>query len=148
MKRKKLKKLHDAVNAEISKAEVHYEESRQASEKMSETTRTSWSSAGDREYAMDQEEVTKLNLDMLKNLSKELEDAVDHDTPKKVKAPCFVRVHIDGEDIEFYLVENVASVKGFEIVSVKSPVGVKIVGKKKFDTYKIADNKGKIIGIE
>jgi transcription elongation GreA/GreB family factor len=148
MKRQKLKKLLDVVNAEISKAEVHYEENKVAAEKMSETARASWSSAGDREYAMDQEEVTKLNLDMLKALSRELGEAVNDKSPGGVKPPCFVRVHIDGEDVEFYLVENVASVKGFKIVSIKSPVGEKIIGKKKYDTYNTSGNSGKIIGIE
>lgn len=148
MKRKKLRRLLDAVNAEISKAELHYKENRLASQKMSETSRTSWSSAGDREYALDQEEVTKLNLEMLRNLSRELENAVEKEIPEEVQAPCFVRVYIDGEDLEFYLIDNVASVEGFRIVSIKSPVGEKIIKKQKYDTYKIAEMQGKIIGIE
>lgn len=148
MKRKKLKALLDAVNFEISKAEVHYKENKVAAEKMSETARSSWSSAGDREYALDQQEVTKLNLDMLKNLSKELEKAIDKDVSEFVNPPCFVRVHIGGEDIEFYLVKNISSVEGFKIVSIKSPVGENILKKKKYDLYQIADDEGKIIGIE
>ena len=148
MIRKKLKGLLDAVRTEISKAEKHYEENKLAAEKMSETARTSWSSAGDREYAMDQQEVTKLNLDMLKSLYDELKNAIDKDTPEKVEAPCFVKVHIDGKDLEFFLVENVTSVEGFKMVSINSPVGQNILKKKKFDQYNITDNTGKIIGIE
>ena len=52
------------------------------------------------------------------------------------------------EKIEFYLVDNVASVEGFTIVSTSSPVGEKISRKKKYEDYEIADNKGKIIGLE
>ncbi|MBN1169110.1 hypothetical protein JXA63_04435 [Candidatus Woesebacteria bacterium] len=148
MKRQKLQMLLDAVESELSKAALHYKENKIASEKMNETTRTSWSAAGDREYAKDQEEVTKMNLDMLKNLSKELKKAVNNKYPDKIEPPCFVRVHIDGEDIEFYLVENVASVEGFKIVSISSPVGKELLKKKKYDIYKYTDIKGKIIGIE
>jgi hypothetical protein len=148
MKRQKLKILLDAVNTELSKAEIHYKESKTASEKMSETARASWSSAGDREYAMGQEEVTKLKLTMLENLSNELTRAVGKAVPEKVVAPCFVKVHIGGEDIEFYLVKNIAVVERFKIVSVNSPVGGKIVSKKKYESYNIAKITGKIVGIE
>lgn len=148
MKRQKIEELLDAVELELNKARLYYKENKLASDQMQRTTATSWSSAGDREYAIGQEVFTKLNLEMLVNLRKELKGGIRKDHLDTIEPPCFVRIYIDGEDVDFYLVENAASIEGFRIASTNSPVGNKLLKKKKYDEYEILGRVGKIIGIE
>ena len=152
MKRKKLESLFETVIKDIKLAEVRYKENKQASDQTQKTARTSWSGAGDRVYAEGQKELNKKKLETLKDLGNEIEVAIKNPVPNKIEAPCFITVEINGEKTEFFVVENVANIKGRRIISSKSPMGKMLLRKSVSETVTLNiglnKTKGKILSIQ
>jgi len=134
MKRKKLEELLGVVWEEAKKAEKRYKKNKSASEQTQASSRTSWSAAGERDYAQGQVEVSLQLWESFKNLGKELEKVVDIAVPEKVISPCFLRLEPDDKKCLF-VVENVVSISGYNLISNKSPMGKALKGKKIGDKY-------------
>ncbi len=130
MAREKIKKLLKAVVRSVVTAEDRYEGRKKAAEAMNRTSRTSWSSAGDRVYADGQKQINEENLKTLLKLKKELEKSIDKSISEKVVAPCFVGLSASGKKMEIYLVHNVANIDGFLVISKNSPMGKRMTGKR------------------
>ncbi len=147
MKRKKLEGLFKKIIKDLKLAEVRYKENKQASDQTQKTARTSWSSAGDRVYAEGQKELNKKKLETLKDLGNEIEVAIKKPVPDKVETPCFVEIEINGEKAEFFVVENIANIKGRRIISSKSPMGKLLLKKSVSETVVLNIGLNKTQGI-
>ena len=129
---------------------------RESAEKTDEATKerlTGWSAAGDKYHAQAASDLTKSYLQKLELLDKELKSSSDT-TPERVEPPCLIRIeYSDGNQAEFLLVENGVSLPEISFISVLSPLGKAILGKKaeeifSYDSVDGNKYKGKIISIE
>ena len=151
MARKKLIDLLTAVKKEESIAKRRLSETRKSRNETTATARTSWSAAGEREYAEGQLQVVEEYYSKLKKLRQEIEKA-SKTKPEKIKTPSFVKVSINGKDDSFYLVKNLANLTSEKLVSSSSPLGSAIFDKKENEefSFEVAGNKlkGKVISYE
>ena len=142
MAKNKIRELLIVVDKEIKKAQRRFDEVKIASDTMQKTAAASWSSAGDREYAIGQLQINKYHLDALKRLKKELGDS-GQQRLEEIAAPCYIEIKgIDSKKI--FLVKNVATISGSQLVSVESPLGKKLIGKSVGDAVVVNEKKFEI----
>lgn len=93
------------------------------------------SQSGDRYHAQNAADLANAYVLELEKLNKEIENAKE-EINEYIKPVSHVEVRYDdGNNLDFYLVENAASLTRFLFISKGSPLGNSIVGKKVGDTF-------------
>ena len=153
MSRKKIIKLHKDLLKIINKKKKLVAQTTESANAISRAAAESPSMSGDREHASNS---ALLNLQSLKQFEKLVSEIIEEKKdglPEKVKPPCFANLSfIDGGTKEFVVVNEAnILVPDYNIISIKSPIGNTILGKKLNSSFefKISENvfKGKIVDI-
>ena len=153
MAREKLSLLLQSLRKEVRKAGEFAVKTKESANEVAKSAAGSWSAAGDREHSRAQAVIVEENLNKIKRVVNEIEAFIGKSVPEKIEPVCFITLSYDsGEEKEFYLVNNPIFLKGFNLISPKSPLGQSLVGKgvnEKFE-YEIEGQKtsGRINSIE
>lgn len=114
------------VEKDLKKSSRIYDLSKKSALEIAKSASLSPSQAGDRYHSAGAMEIAKDKYEMTKALHDEIQKSLKNSSPEFVETPCFVKM----DKIEFYLLDNVASVSGFRIVSSKSPMGEAVLGER------------------
>lgn len=97
-----------------------------------------YSIAGEMFHAQNTQGMVNQYLERLKKLKSEVEKASDG-VSEDVRPVCSVNVRYeDGNILGFYFVKEAVSLPGYLLISVDSPFGKAIIGKKEGDMFKYA----------
>lgn len=160
MTKEKKKKVLDFLDLEIEKVKTSAAKTSDAAG----FVMSGFSEAGDKQsltlrdkyHAEKTAELTKQYLERLKALRKEIENS-SVGVVNKAAPISYIKIRYeDGSELEFFLVENAASVTRFVFISKDSPLGKAVLGKKTGESfsYKLEDGmgkrsfSGKIVGLE
>jgi len=114
------------------------------------------SQSGDRYHAQNAADLAGAYVQELEKLNKEISNTSET-VNESVKPVSHVEIRYDdGNSLDFYLVENAASLTRFLFISKTSPIGVSIIGKKVGESfsYKLGEAEnirtfsGKILKVE
>jgi len=134
MKRTKLKKLLKAIDKKVKVSEANLKENKVSADLTSKTAGASWSAAGEREYTAGQLEINQKVFDQIIKLQREIAKQVESEIPEKVETPCYVVIRSNKGTNNIFIVKNVTSINGFNLVSSESPMGKALIGRKVGDT--------------
>ncbi len=121
--RAKLAELFERVDGEIKKAENFAQKTKEASIEVAKAASLSPSQSGDRVHSENQAKITQEAFAKLKHLHDEIKESLNKPVPEKVEPVCFVNG-------EFYFVTTPIYLQGIKLISVNSPLGQKLSGKK------------------
>lgn len=108
--------LKTTVNLEFKKAEEAYKHAKKSALEIAASAAASPSQAGDRFHSQGAADLAKERFETFKLLLNEIEEKGE-------------KIYFKYEGKDLFLVENPVLIKGFNLVSVKSPLGSKILGK-------------------
>ena len=152
MKRKKLNSLLSSLEKEMVLAKKRAKEARLAANETSKTSRTSWSAAGERDYSQGQADVLSDYYEKVKSVREKVEVAVDMSVPKSIDAPSFIKLYLNGEEKEFYLLTEPINLEKFNLITSNSPLGEAILGKEAGEKFEFATGntfvKGVVLSVE
>lgn len=93
------------------------------------------SQSGDQYHAQKAADLAQLYVSNLERLKKEISDA-RNETVDVIKPVCYVEIRYDdGSNLDFYLVKNAVSLTKFLLISVNSPFGSVVLGKKSGESF-------------
>ena len=123
-------------------------ESAKKTDEASKVKLTGWSAAGDKYHALAAADLADSFLKRLEFLKNELQKGFT-DNIQVVNPPCYLRIkYDDGQTAELYLVKNAVSLPGISFISVDSPLGKAVLGKKINDVFNYElENGNKYSGI-
>ncbi len=113
----KLSELIQAVNLELEKSRKIYEHAKKSAQEVAASAALSPSQSGDRFHSQGAADLAKQKFEAAMALKKELDE-------KKEDAG-FI---LEGEEI--FIVDSPMVIKGFKLVSAKSPIGKKLLNDK------------------
>lgn len=126
--RVKLSEFLDAIGTEFNEAKRNYEQTKKAAEEVAVAASLSPSQSGDRYHSQGAADLAKQTFENVRNLRTEIEANLDKNI-SFIDPPCFL--NLGGDKV--YLVSYPIIVKGFKIISSKSPLGLNLLGKKMGD---------------
>ncbi len=147
--RPKIKELQVKLETEISKAAVISDATKTEADSLNKATQASPSASGDRYHAENQAELNQILLQSLVTFKQELDEEILSNTPMFVRPITFIKAVINGQEKEFYLVNNPVKVEA-NFVSINSPVGMALHGRKVGEEFEFGEEpkiSGKIIDI-
>jgi len=119
-----VKKLEEAAGQTAHK-------SRSDANELSAGLVASYSLAGDVEHAKNSANLSMQKYSAIKKLSEELQKSLDTEVPGKIGAVSYVFLrYTNGSEKELYFVENPVFISGFNLISIDSPLGKSLSGKK------------------
>jgi len=131
MPRQKLLELLQSLQEKVRKAGEYAVKTKESANEVAKSAAGSWSAAGDREHSRAQAVIVEENLNKLKRASKEIETFIGKPVPEKIEPVCFMTLIYDnGEEKEFYLVQHPIHLQRFNLISLKSPLGQSLMGKR------------------
>ena len=125
----KLTELLAAVDKKVKLTKKRLDENKESADLSSKTARTSWSAAGEREYTAGQLAINQKAFDQIIKLQEEIVKCVDVDAPEKIAVPCYVSIKTNDTVSNVFIVKNVTTVDGFNLVSSESDMGKVLLGK-------------------
>ena len=131
---RKLNELLLALEKEEKVVRKRVEENRIAFNEVSKSALTSWSAAGERDYAEGQ---AKINQDYHSKVLKLIEEVKEAHTKdkEKVSSPGFVLVQTGDTASEFFVVDEPINLDGMKLVSKDSPLGNSVLGKTEGESF-------------
>lgn len=142
MERPKLKILLELIEKELEKAKRQAEQTHLSAIEIGRAAAASPSQSGDREHARNQALLTKENLERIELLYREVDNSLD-ESPVIVKPVCNVLVEYeDKARYDFYLVNQPVFLGDVKLVSLNSPLGRAISGKKIGNEFEVTVGSG------
>ncbi len=113
----------------------------------------SYSLAGDVEHAKNTANLSMQKYSVVKKLFDELQKSLDTEVPEKIRTVSYVLVkYTNGSEKELYFVENPVFINGFNLISIDSPLGKSLNGKKIGESFSYTSGEqefeGEILSIE
>ncbi len=133
---RKLKDLGDKVEEELNRARVQASLVRQSANEISRTAAFSLSQSGDREHSTNQAFITEDRLVTLEKVLEELEKMETNSPQNKSTPPVYLKIELDGQEQEFYLLSSPLYLNELKIVSISSTLGHVVINKKIDDIFK------------
>ncbi len=153
MQREKIKKLSLLLEKEFEKSKDSFEKMQLSAIEIAKSSYNSPSQSGDRFHSQGQADIAKENLKNLEGVLKELNnELLLSEIPQAIRPSCWIELEFDGGKKESYFyLKNPLVVKGYSIISSKSPFGSILLDKKVGDRFEYNSSQklsGKIILIE
>jgi transcription elongation GreA/GreB family factor len=146
--RTKLKKLERVLLDKIERAEKVARKTKKDAQELAHTAISSHSTAGERNLAEGQAAINEENLLKLKKLLHEINKSLEA-SAIKVEPISWVEIsYKNGETNSFYFVQEPAHLDNITLVSVKSPLGSVLVGKKAGESIKFQSKEVSIKVVE
>lgn len=129
-KRRKLERLYMELKRELKVSEKRALESKRNAEEIAKAAANSPSQSGDRTHAEGQAAIYLESYERLRKVLGEVEKALKLPIPERVLPPCFVEIEIEGKKREFYILSEPIGVGKLPVLSMNSPLGKALKGKK------------------
>lgn len=133
--------LSERLKKEIKKAGSFAEKAKESAMEIARAAALSPSQSGDRVHSENQAKITAEAFIKLKHLHDEIDKSLNKSVPEKIEPVCFVNG-------EFYFVTTPIYLPGIKLVSVESPLGRKLLGKKVGDKIKFQLSSFQVFSIE
>lgn len=148
MKRKKIVFLLKVLLKEEKIAKKRLSQARLIANQSAKTAISSWSAAGERAHTEGQKKIIQDYYKKIKSLREEIEGSSKEKIPEEIAKNCFVEVEMDGKKKQFYIVENPINIEGVSFMSLSSPLGQALLGKKEKEKAVYTNTDGQEVRIK
>ena len=120
----------------MQKVKQAADNTKQSADEIARTAAHSPSQSGDSVHSRGQAQITEEYYNKYLSFKKMVESALTQEV-KAIKPPCYVELQFsDGRQTAFYLVKDPIAINGFVLVSISSPLGLVLIGKKQNSKFR------------